>query len=126
MTGTDVFLCECVDDLIIFVMPTFFDDRSAVDIVGSLNKKEVRALLLDYGIKKACFRSWDAIEEMILGASDEVKNVVFQGAKAKGDIEIQHQHEVRKRHVEAQASMKNVRRRIGFFLFLLSINDKKC
>ena len=86
--GTDVFLCECVDDLIIFVMPTFFDDRSAVDIVGSLNKKEVRALLLDYGIEKACFQSWDAIEEMIFGASDEVKNVVFQGAKAKGDIEI--------------------------------------
>ena len=107
-------------------MPSLFDGRSAVDIVGSLNKKEVRALLLEHGIEKSCFRSWDAIEDMILGASDEVKNIVFQGAKAKGDIEEQHRHEVRKRHVEAQALMRNVRRRIGFYFRLLLNKDRSC
>jgi hypothetical protein len=36
-------------------MSSLFDGWSAYDIVGPLNKKEVRAALLDYEIEKSCF-----------------------------------------------------------------------
>ena len=106
-------------------MPSFFDGWSAVDIVGSLNKREVRALLLDFGIEKSCFRSWDAIEEMILGASDEVKDVVYQSAKTKENIEERHRLEMRKRRLETQVMMRNIRRRIGFFFNLSWLKIKR-
>lgn len=116
----------CLDDIIICVMASFFDGWSAVDIVGSLNKREVRVLLLDYGIKRSCFRSWDAIEEMIMGASDEVKDVIYRSAKTKENIEEQHRFEMRKRHLESQTMMRDIRRRIGLSFLLLLVMGESC
>ena len=110
-----------------FFMPSFFAGWSAHDIVGSLNKAEVRAALLDYDIEKKCLRSWDAIETMLLNASDEVKNTLYQCALTKGRIEEQHQMATRKRRLEEQMMSRNVRRRLGecflFFLFYFLGND---
>ena len=95
-----------------------FNGWSAYDIVGSLNKKEVRAILLDYDIERSCFRTWDTIEEMILASSDEVKSVVYESALAKGRIEEEHRIEVLKRKREEKKMARNVRRRLGEFFIL--------
>ena len=99
------------------VMSSSFNGFSAYDIVGSLNKREVRALLLDYDIERGCFRTWDTIEEMILASSDEVKNVVYQSALAKRKVEEQHRMENLKRKREEELTARNVRRRLGEFFF---------
>ena len=77
-------------------MTSIFDGWSAHDIVGCLNKREVRAALLDYDIDRSCFRTWDSIEEMILKSSDEVKEVLYQSAVTKGNVEDEHRSVMRK------------------------------
>ena len=94
-------------------MASFFKGWTAHDIVGPLNKSEVRAALLDCDIEKRWFRTWDLIEQMILAASEEVKNIVYQSALAKKKIEEQHQKVVLKRKREDCAMARNVRRRLG-------------
>ena len=102
------------------VMTSTFKGCSAYDIVGSLNKREVRALLLDYDIERSSFRTWDSIEEMILASSDEVKNVVYQSALAKRKVEEQHRMEILKRKREEESLARNIRRRLGdFFIFII-------
>lgn len=102
-------------------MTLTFDGWSAHEIVGSLNKKEVRAALLDYGIERSCFRTWDTIEEMILSSTDEVKEVLYRSGVAKGNVEEEHRNVMRKRRREALEMSRNVRRRLGdFFSFLFS------
>lgn len=100
-------------------MSSSFNGWSAYDIVGSLTKKEVRALLLDYDIERSCFRTWDAIEEMILASSDEVKNVVYQSALAKKKVEDLHRNEILKRKREEKKMARNVRRRLGEYYIII-------
>ena len=100
-------------------MTSIFNGWSAYDIVGSLNKKEIRALLLDYDIERGSFRTWDAIEDMILASSDEVKNVVYQSALAKRKVEEQHWIEILKRKREEELQARNVRRRLGEILIII-------
>ena len=100
-------------------MTSSFNGWSAYDIVGSLTKKEVRALLLDYDIERSCFRTWDAIEEMILASSDEVKNVVYQSALAKRKVEELHRNEILKRKREEKKLARNVRRRLGEYYIII-------
>lgn len=64
-------------------MISTFNGWSVYDIVGPLNKNEVRAALLDYEIGRGCFRTWDSIEDMLSSSSDEVKNAVYQTALVK-------------------------------------------
>jgi hypothetical protein len=90
-----------------------FENLTAYDIVGPLNKAEVKAALLDYGFERKRFRTWDSIEDLVLTSSDEVKNVLYQSAVAKKDVEEQHRIEFRKRHLEDQQIQRNVRRHIG-------------
>lgn len=90
-----------------------FNGWSAHDIIGSLNKKEVRAALLDFGLNPKCFRTWDSIEKLILTSSDTIKTTLHQSAIAKGNIEEQHRMEVLKCRLEARAMVRNVRRRLG-------------
>ena len=66
----------------------YFDGWTAYDIIGPLNKREVRAVLLDFEIQKSNFRDWDSVERMILGSSDEVKNVLFRCGEAKRNVEM--------------------------------------
>ena len=124
------YLCIQSTDYVIFflgfifsssiVMTSIFNGWSAYDIVGSLNKKEIRALLLDYDIERGSFRTWDAIEDMILASSDEVKNVVYQGASAKRKVEEQHRIEILKRKREEELLARNVRRRLGEVLSIIN------
>ena len=100
-------------------MTSSFNGWSAYDIVGSLTKKEVRALLLDYDIERSCFRTWDAIEEMILASSDEVKNVVYQSALVKRKVEELHRNEILKRKREEKKLARNVRRRLGEYYIII-------
>jgi hypothetical protein len=93
-------------------MASIFNNWSAHDIVGPLNKREVRAALLDYAIERSCFRTWDSIEKMILSSSDEVKSVLHQSGVAKARVEEEHQIVIHKRHREAEISSRNVRRRL--------------
>jgi hypothetical protein len=93
-----------------------FKDWSAYDIVGPLNKAEVRSVLLDHGFERKCFRSWNSIEELILSTSDEMKNIVYQSAVAKKRVEEQHQKVVLKRRLEDQKFRRNVRQRMGMCL----------
>ena len=65
------------------------------------------------------FHTWDTVEEMILDASDDVKNAVYQCALAKKNIEEQHQIEVLKRRREYQTMHRNVRRRLGRFIIII-------
>jgi hypothetical protein len=94
-------------------MSSFFAGWSAYDIVGPLNKSEVRSALLDYDIERRCFRTWDSIEQMIFKASDEVKHVLYQCSLAKKKVEEQHRLEMLKRHRENDTMTRNVRRRLG-------------
>jgi hypothetical protein len=95
------------------IMSLSFDGWSAYDIVGPLNKREVRAALLDYEIEKSSFRSWDSVEEMIMRSSVEVKNVLYRSSMAKRKVEEQHRIMELKRKRESMTMMRNVRRRIG-------------
>lgn len=72
-----------------FVMTSFFHGWSAYNIVGPLNKAEIRAALLDYQIERSCFRTWDSIEDMILSSSDEIKRIVYESAVTKKNVEEQ-------------------------------------
>ena len=64
-----------------------FEGWTAYDIIGFLNKAEVRLALLDFDLEKSCFRSWNSIENMILNTSDDVKDALYQSALAKKKIE---------------------------------------
>jgi hypothetical protein len=98
-------------------MTSSFENWSAYDIVGPLNRAEVRAVLLDYGFERKHFRSWNSIETLILSSSDEVKNVVFECAEAKRKVEEDHRRVVLKRRLDDQTFRRNVRQRIGSFFF---------
>lgn len=99
-------------------MTSAFDGWSAHEIIGPLNKKEVRAALLDYEIPRSCFRTWDTIEEMILNSTVEVKEVLHRSGIAKGNVEEEHRNVMRKRRREALEMSRSVRRRLGEFFFL--------
>lgn len=90
------------------VMTSIFNGWSAYNIMGSLNKKEVCAILLDYDIKRSCFRTWDTIEDMILASSDEVKSVVYESALVKRKVEEEHRVEVLKCKHEEKQMVRNV------------------
>ena len=93
-------------------MASSFTGWSAHDIVGPLNKSEVRGCLLDFNLEKACFRTWDSIEQMIWTVSDDVKNVIYRCAMAKRNVKQQHRVSVLKRKREYQKMTRNVRRRL--------------
>jgi hypothetical protein len=99
------------------VMSSFFSGWSAHEIVGPLKKQEMRVSLLDYGIEKAKFRTWDTIERMVLESSDEIKMVLYQNGEAKRKVEEDHRACVGKRHRETQTMRINVRRRLSDFFF---------
>ena len=99
---------------------------TAHDIVGPLNKKEVRAALLDYEIERSSFRTWDSIEEMVLTSSDEVKNVLYESGLAKKKVEEEAEKVARKRRAEARAMSRNVRRRIGREIFYIIERGVDC
>lgn len=101
-------------------MLSIFNGWSAHDIVGPMNKQEVRASLLEYGIEKSCFRTWDAIERMVLESSDEIKAVLYQSGEAKKRVEEQQRIIAVKRRREAQIMSRNVRRRLGYCGFHLN------
>ena len=105
-------------------MTSFFHGWSAYDIVGPLNKAEIRAALLDYQIERSCFRTWDSIEDMILKSSDEVKRVVYESAITKKNVEEQHRIASCKRHREVQNMQRNTRRRLGFFFILIFLKEE--
>lgn len=90
-----------------------FEGWSAHDIIGPLNKTEVRATLLGCEIPPTCFRTWDSIENMIMTSSEAVKMILHQSAIVKQKVEEQHRIEVLKRQREARATVRNVRRRLG-------------
>ena len=92
-----------------FVMTSFFHGWSAYDIVGPLNKAEIRAALLDYQIERSCFRTWDSIEDMILSSSDEIKRIVYESAVTKKNVEEQQRLTSRKRHREIRNMERNTR-----------------
>ena len=94
-----------------FSMESSFENWSAHDIVGPLNRAEIRSALLDFKIEKKCFRTWNSIEEMILSSSDAVKRVVYESSLVKRKIEEQHRQDIVKRKREDQALARNVRRR---------------
>ena len=98
---------------LIVVMTSIFNGWSAHEIVGPLNKAEVRKALLDYDVEKSSFRTWDSIEKMVLGSSDEIKEALYQSGMTKKKIEDEHRIETLKRRQEAQRIERNVRRRIG-------------
>ena len=100
-------------------MLSYFDGWSAHDIIGPLNKKEVRTALLDYEIEKSSFRSWDSVERMILRSSDEVKEVLFQCGQAKKRVEDEHRICGLKRRREARMMSRNVRRRLGQYEYVV-------
>ena len=89
---------------------------SVTDIVGPLNKMEVQAALLDYEIEKKCFQSWDSIEEMIWGASEDVKRAIYESAVAKKNVESQGWIVELKRRREHLAMTRNVCRRLGEYI----------
>lgn len=97
-------------------MGSSFENWSAYDIAGPLNKAEIRSALLDFEIERKCFRTWRSIEEMILSSSDMVKRVVYESSLAKRKIEEEHRQRVVKRKREHQALARNVRRRLGELL----------
>lgn len=90
-----------------------FEGWSAHNIIGTLNKAEVEAALLDFKKPASSFRTWDSIEAMIMSSSDDVKTILYQSAIAKKDVEKQHEANVLKRRREARAMVRNVRRRLG-------------
>ena len=99
-------------------MSSPFNGWTAHEIIGPLNRSEVRAALLDYGIQRNCFRTWNAIERLVLESSDEVKNILYQCGMTKARVEEQHRLAVAKRHREDLTMTRNVRRRLGFCLLL--------
>ena len=107
-------------------MSSFFAGWSAYDIVGPLNKREVRGALLDFDIEKKWFRSWDSIEDMILNASDDVKNALYQSAMVKKKVEERHRMDVLKRRLDYQTMVRNVRRRLGECIFMIRKISRNC
>ena len=118
------------------LMPSTFKGWSAYDIVGPLNKTEVRAVLLDFPIERRWFRTWDLIEEMLLSSSDAVKDVVYRASMAKKNVEEQKRIAGIKRKRELDARSRNVRRRLGknfdfmmvrkVIMFCFVVNGKPC
>ena len=98
-------------------MSSPFQGWSAHEIVGPLNRSEVRAALLDHGIQRNCFRTWNTIERMVLESSDEIKTILYQCGLTKAKLEEQHRLMVAKRHREDLMMTRNIRRRLGFFNF---------
>ena len=96
-------------------MTSFFSGWSAHEIIGPLNKSEVRAALLEYTIEKSHFRTWNSIESFVLSSCDEIKNVLYEAGMAKAKVEEDHRNVVRKRRREDLAMIRNVRRRISKF-----------
>lgn len=94
-------------------MTSPFAGWSAHEIIGPLNRREVRAALLEYNIERSCFRTWNTIEEMVLKSGDDVKTTLYESGLAKANVEKQHQLIGVKRHREAMAMARNVRRHIG-------------
>lgn len=104
---------SCPHIFISGIMCSSFEGWRACDIVGSLNKSEVRSVLLDFDLEKSCFRSWDSIENMISNSSDEVKDVLYRSALAKKKVEEQHRAATLKRKREYKELLRNTRRRMG-------------
>ena len=92
-----------------------FEGWSAYDIVGPLNKREVRAALLDFRIERVAFRTWDSIETMLLSSSDEVKDAVYRCSLVKRKVEEEHRQAGIKHKREEDVRSRNVRRRLGEF-----------
>jgi hypothetical protein len=109
----------CLGRLRCFIMPSCYDGWTAHDIIGPLNKREVRAALLDFEIQKSNFRNWDSVERMVLGSSDDVKNVLFRCGEAKRKVEDEHRICMLKRRRESRMMSRNVRRRLRSFYFNL-------
>ena len=112
------------------VVPTFhhaffFRGMDGHDIIGTLNRNEVRAALLEQEILPSSFRSWDSIGRMIMSSTDIIKTILHESTIAKKDVEDQHQATVLKRRHEAWAMfeemwMKNNVIFLSFWLFLLA------
>ena len=100
-------------------MESSFENWSAYNIVGPLNRAEIRSALLDFEIEKKCFQTWSSIKEMILLSSDAVKRVVYDCSLVKRKIEEQHRQEIVKHKREDQALARNVRCRLGKLFFAL-------
>ena len=73
-------------------MTSFFSGWSAHEIIGPLNKSEVRAALLEYTIEKSHFRTWNSIESFVLSSCDEIKNVLYEAGMAKAKVEEDHRN----------------------------------
>ena len=102
-----------------FVMSSFFEGWSAHDIIGPLNRKEVRAVLVGLEVGRVSFRTWNDIGKTILNSDDDVKVALFETGIAKWNVEEEHRLIGLKRRREAKAMSRNVRRHIGdsFFVF---------
>jgi hypothetical protein len=48
-----------------------------------IKKSEVHMSLLEYGIEKEKFQTWDTIEHMVLESPDEIKMVLYQSGEMK-------------------------------------------
>lgn len=94
-------------------MSSFFEGWTAHDIIGTLNRREVIAALLEQEIPPSSFRSWDSIGQMIMSSSDDVKMILHESAIAKKDVEDQHQATLLKCRREARAMVRNVQRHLG-------------
>ena len=95
-------------------MASFYEGWSSHDIIGTLNRAEVKAALLDQKLLTLDFRTWNSIDKMIQSSSDMVKTILHESAMAKKDVEDQHRASVLKRRREARAMVRNVRRRLGW------------
>lgn len=107
------------------IMTSSFAGWSAHQIIGTLNRNEVRAALLEFKMEKSSFRTWDTIEKMILESSDDVKRVLYECGVTKANVERQHQISGLKQHREAMAMARNIRRHIGDYLSSFHIKKKR-
>jgi hypothetical protein len=96
-------------------MTSHFDGWTAHAIVGPLNKKEVQTALLDYGIERSSFRTWDSIEHMILNSSERVKQTLYECGEVKRNVEEQHRLATLKRRHDERSIRRIVRRRLGLY-----------
>ena len=71
-------------------MLSFFAGWSAHDIIGLLNRKEVRAILVGFEVGRVSFQMWDDIGKMILNRDDDVKAALFESGIAKWNVEEEH------------------------------------
>jgi hypothetical protein len=100
-------------------MASFFNNWTAHEIIGPLNKREVRSALLDHGFERKCFRTWDLIEEVVLNSTDEVKEILYQAGLTKNRVEEQERRASLKRKRESMMMQRNIRRRLGDFNFVI-------